>query len=819
MVLESLEKKSVEKVVAEDGVSQSVFLTYIKGELDSESACLELPLTILILVSFSILAMKLLRQDQIYALEDAIEFDISQNANFAFAHAYGHDGVVGVRTISDFWSWLQLGFIGLIVQPTWGYSEDYPPAFGDSVFATTGYSKSALPASWLFEDAERKTPQQDEYLRYNKRIGAIRMQQAVAKPSFDQCRVPVSMDRALFEGWLGTPCAPSSVGEVTTEQPETETFDGSARVEWLIPEYDSVDEMKAQIVDMEDGCTLAALLGAGMETCRCKSCRPHGSYGRQPWIDDQTVRLEVAMVLFNPQYGSYSYVGVNVFFNRGGFVRQYLNIMSAWSDLYTSPLDEQTTIYVSFGLWIAALLYVLIGELREAAAVIRSSEERWCAALKHDYVGIWNIIDWVSFIVGVLVIMLYTRMYTATGNVNVLLGGMMGSSIKLPDRSAYEKQSGEFLHAVELMCLCERDFRRSLTIYPCIVMLRLFKSFAAQPRLALVTATLERSSTDMMHFFIVFFSVSFTMIINSVLFFGQDLEEFSEPTRAAHTCFLAMFGDWDWEAMQAIGQEKAGVWLWLFLLITVLILLNMLLAIIMEAYTAEKNKAASSLTLWAQVRDILRRRREFRQGKRVRLNDVMEAFEKEFDGNHKKMFAEKRQLKVNCLIAQVPKMQHKQAERLLQRALDQHRDKSVGETFNQVVTKDLKKQMEHLTAREEATAKNLVVLRNVVEDYHNLDVPGDPEYDFYFAASDGERKIPVIQQELSDAVTDASTDIARALMENVGHIEQAQNAFEAQQDQLHRLISEIQFMVSQQASVVRSLQEAAEAVVAEPGPQ
>merc|ERR1719281_1502879 len=100
----------------------------------------------------------------------------------------------------------------------------------------------------------------------------------------------------------------------------------------------------------------------------------------------------------------------------------------------------------------------------------------------------------------------------------------------------------------------------------------------------------------MVHFFIVFGSVYFCMMVNSVLFFGQDIMEFSTFFRASHTCFLAMLGDWDWEAMQEIGYLKAQVWFWLFMLVMVLVLLNMLLAIIMEAYTTEKTKAEDQAT-------------------------------------------------------------------------------------------------------------------------------------------------------------------------------------------------------------------------------
>merc|ERR1719382_1128359 len=129
-----------------------------------------------------------------------------------------------------------------------------------------------------------------------------------------------------------------------------------------------------------------------------------------------------------------------------------------------------------------------------------------------------------------------------------------------------------------------------------VVMLRLFKSFDAQPRLAVVTKTLVEASQDMMHFGIVFFSVYFCMSVNSVLLFGQDVEAFATLDRALYTCFRMWFGDWDYDAMKYVGLVNAGMFIWVFVLIIVVLLLNMLLAILMDAYAEVKSSISSDPT-------------------------------------------------------------------------------------------------------------------------------------------------------------------------------------------------------------------------------
>merc|ERR1740138_230178 len=93
-------------------------------------------------------------------------------------------------------------------------------------------------------------------------------------------------------------------------------------------------------------------------------------------------------------------------------------------------------------------------------------------------------------------------------------------------RQQFESIVVEFYDDLEIVCGREKVFRLLLCVYPMMVMLRLFKSFAAQARLAIVTSTLQEAAQDMIHFFIVFLSVTCCLTLNAVLFFGQDLEDF-----------------------------------------------------------------------------------------------------------------------------------------------------------------------------------------------------------------------------------------------------------------------------------------------------
>merc|ERR1719440_825138 len=103
----------------------------------------------------------------------------------------------------------------------------------------------------------------------------------------------------------------------------------------------------------------------------------------------------------------------------------------------------------------------------------------------------------------------------------------MENGLPLAERTGYIGELEDFYARVAGMVGQERKFRMSLFLYPVLVMLRLFKSFNAQPRLGIVTRTLSRSANDMAHFLIVFMSIFISFAVSGTVLFGQDLDDFA----------------------------------------------------------------------------------------------------------------------------------------------------------------------------------------------------------------------------------------------------------------------------------------------------
>jgi len=181
---------------------------------------------------------------------------------------------------------------------------------------------------------------------------------------------------------------------------------------------------------------------------------------------------------------------------------------------------------------------------------------------------------------------------------------------------------------------------------------------------------------DLIHFFIVFFGVFFCLTLSSVLFFGQDLEEFGTIFRATNTCFRMMFGDWDWDSLDKVRRTVAMVWFSAVMLLMVLILLNMLLAIIMDNYMKVKQKISDpslAPSLMKQIQEMVRRRQQYKAGKRVRLNDIYATFLARHDGNEKAMLRSSMGITPTFLLNTVPNIETNQATRTLTNAKEDHR--------------------------------------------------------------------------------------------------------------------------------------------------
>lgn len=336
----------------------------------------------------------------------------------------------------------------------------------------------------------------------------------------------------------------------------------------------------------------------------------------QRWLDRHTKKIELAIPLYNAELGLHSLVMVDFFFSRGGHIYKKVICLSTYADWH-----DQWYYGLYDAIWLACLLYILVTEVIEVQRTIVS---QGCAALCTDYLGFWNVIDWASVLGGLTILIMFSVSVTFREQLNAQLE-FIAPINPLADEKKYTNEIETHMMHLEQNVHYIHKLRLALAAYPLMIVFRLFKAFSAQPRLALVTKTLTLASIDLMHFLLVFCSVLLTFAISGVVLFGREVGEFTTFGRAMHSCFLLLMGAIDWDAISTIGRIEAGIWMWCFFIIVVLLMLNMILAIVMDAYAEVKEGAGNAETLIEEAFQFMARWRGIRAGTMVPLEVVAHA--------------------------------------------------------------------------------------------------------------------------------------------------------------------------------------------------
>jgi len=199
------------------------------------------------------------------------------------------------------------------------------------------------------------------------------------------------------------------------------------------------------------------------------------------------------------------------------------------------------------------------------------------------------------------------------------------------------------------------------------VVLRFFKAFRSNPRLSLVTATMRRASVDIVHFAIVFLSVFIAFALLGHIYFGNDLLQFASFGQSINTAFVVLMGDfnfymdsWDTDTGLPSGMPMVILlmWFWFYMVGVLLVLLNMLLAIIMEHYAFlvdELRSMTDCPTIWHQADKYLTVKRETRDF--ISLPAILMQLDRKEDPAH-----QKNKVTHSTLMSSFPGVRQKQAD-------------------------------------------------------------------------------------------------------------------------------------------------------------
>mmetsp|Transcript_128142 Transcript_128142/g.227022 ORF Transcript_128142/g.227022 Transcript_128142/m.227022 type:complete len:376 (-) Transcript_128142:30-1157(-) len=148
------------------------------------------------------------------------------------------------------------------------------------------------------------------------------------------------------------------------------------------------------------------------------------------------------------------------------------------------------------------------------------------------------------------------------------------------------------------------------------VVLKFFKAFESNRRLRVVTDTFKKALDDLIHFFITFSTIYLPFCLIAHIMFGSDISDFASIVASLNAGFVVLMGDFGWYVDTTSGllitsTLPSGIpvvflmaWYWAYMFLMFLVLLNMLLAVVMEHYirvVGDLEEVVEKPTIWKQA--------------------------------------------------------------------------------------------------------------------------------------------------------------------------------------------------------------------------
>merc|ERR1719158_2406962 len=135
----------------------------------------------------------------------------------------------------------------------------------------------------------------------------------------------------------------------------------------------------------------------------------------------------------------------------------------------------------------------------------------------------WNAFDWFSLFCAFVVMGMFGSVMNMVNICNDSVEAVKDPAEVAWNSASYLASVHEHIDTLETTVKYVNNFRTVMAAYPLVIILRLFKAYSAQPKLAMVTKTLQTAGQELMEFGLVFCSVAINFTISGVILFGREV--------------------------------------------------------------------------------------------------------------------------------------------------------------------------------------------------------------------------------------------------------------------------------------------------------
>ncbi|KAL3659725.1 hypothetical protein V7S43_015399 [Phytophthora oleae] len=309
------------------------------------------------------------------------------------------------------------------------------------------------------------------------------------------------------------------------------------------------------------------------------------------WLDFSTEELLITIVTYNGELQGYAVTEMKLAFSEGGSVQPSSSTTPALSNPYSASVTT------------AADVVVLVFFLLALSTQLRRMHRHRRTGLRNVICGdVWVIIEHAStaavvtfYVVWFSVVLLMFQKGFRDNLASLVVGGKNWAS----DAEARDRLYA-VINMLKSVAKLTVALRLIATLAIFLLSLRILKRFRFHPRLSILTRTVANALHQFGAFFVVFIVIFVTFAVSGTVLFGDRVEGFSSLAVAMETCINMLFGNFDYASIQGLYAPVCMFYYWGYMIVVSLVLLNMMLAIVLDAYaevSSESYKTSSNLTV------------------------------------------------------------------------------------------------------------------------------------------------------------------------------------------------------------------------------
>ncbi|TMW64089.1 hypothetical protein Poli38472_014206 [Pythium oligandrum] len=305
---------------------------------------------------------------------------------------------------------------------------------------------------------------------------------------------------------------------------------------------------------------------------------------RGDWLDFATQQLVITVVTYNGELQGYTVSKLQLDFHQGGYIELSSTITPTISDPYkkTAAITLDVLVGICFLATILDPAWHFVKAIRQDGRHFLRKIESWglvdlCSTgFVAAFYGLWFS----------MVAMMYTKEFRENLARLVVSG------------KTFDANSDERLGLLAVTDALEEVANITIAMR-LLAMLSVFAlgaqiltQFRFHPRLNILTRTIANALHQFAAFFVVFIVIFMTFSVSGMVLFGDRVEDFSTLPRTFEACINMLFGNFDYSIIRNLQAPVGMLYYWAYMVVVCLVLLNMMLAIVLDSYAEVTEQSA-----------------------------------------------------------------------------------------------------------------------------------------------------------------------------------------------------------------------------------